>query len=201
MFHKSCLPHIRSQISFVKDNKIICCKDESFASELDKENSLLEQTISELNEGSAVKNRYIEKLKHDNKLFMEEAMKQEDEMCQVILKQETIIKELEGLITELRKNTQVNKQVQTISTQTSYTKHNKNESTSAEILIDKTSGVVNKILQNTKTKTKETTNIGVQTDYCINNVSTNTLNADVPHDPTDKKNEPRKNNITAAKVK
>lgn len=157
VFHKSCLPRLRKQISFLKENKIICCKDEneSYFSDLDKDNSLLEKTVADLQEDSEIKNNYIQRLKRENKLFMEEAIKMEDEMSQTIQKQETIVRELEAQIRVLRKNSSANNRIaKNESTQINLKKITNDKSTSVVNILGNVSGVGNLNLNRTAETSK-----------------------------------------------
>lgn len=112
VIHKCCIPKFRNKIRFIKENKIVCCKlDDSFPIEEDEEKSILENTISELNEDSIAKNKHINRLKEENKLLLDEAIKAETEMSQLIRNQEKIIQELNLQIVELKKQTQTTKKI------------------------------------------------------------------------------------------
>lgn len=147
VFHKSCLTRFRSKIRFVKENKIICCEDinDSHTSDQDDEKSILEDTISELTSDSDLKSAYIKKLQMENKLFVQEATKLEEEMTDLIKSQEKIIEDLNKEISRLQKDTCNKKTSKTIGTQTNMIKLNKNVSTSTDNLMSLTSGVVKTI--------------------------------------------------------
>ncbi|KAG5889578.1 hypothetical protein JTB14_007378 [Gonioctena quinquepunctata] len=142
VFHKCCLPRFKNQIRFVKDNQIICCKDliNSDCSDEDSDKSILEKTISELVEDSDLKSKYIEKLKLDKNAFMQDAMKTEEELSDLMKKQQKIIDDLEEQIEFLNKNAKVKINIQTSNkeTQTGFCTRNASTSTNFEQL---TSGV------------------------------------------------------------
>lgn len=120
VFHKCCVPKVKRHIRFIKQNKIICCEEENSSDHEEAEKSILEKTIEDLNEDSLLKDRYINKLKAEHKLFLNEAMKREDDMNEVLLKQENTIKELKNIISNIKKTTEA-KQLEskrTVSTQT-----------------------------------------------------------------------------------
>lgn len=117
VYHKSCIPKYRTTIRHLKQNRIICCQDESL-SEYDEERSILEKTINELTEEGGIKNKYIEQLKKENKVFLEEVTQREEECNAIIKKQEEIIKELKDHIRKLEKLIMDRKKTSTISTQT-----------------------------------------------------------------------------------
>ena len=85
IYHKCCLPRFKNRFRFIEANKLVCC--EVYASESDDEKDLLEKTVHELTEDSVIKNNYIEKIKAENKAFLEEAILREEEMSELIQKQ------------------------------------------------------------------------------------------------------------------
>ena len=137
IFHKSCLPRFRSQIKFLNGNKIICCTSETDKTS-DEDISNLEKSISDLMEDSIVKDKYIDKLKHEKDIFMQEVLKTEEDMAEIICKQEKLISELNEQIKNLQKKIELKtmveetKSVKTVSTQTSNFKLNKSISTQTE---------------------------------------------------------------------
>lgn len=146
VFHKSCLlSRYKSQVSFIEENKIICCKDEdeSYQSEQDAEKSLLEKTISELSGDSEMKSKYIHKLKTEYKLIVDEASKMEEEMNRLIKDQEKIIHDLQEEIRHINKNTKHSKKtLKNVSSQTrNVTKNTRSVSTNTKSSIKFTSGV------------------------------------------------------------
>lgn len=149
VIHKSCIPKIKDKIRFVKDNKIVCCKtdDTSYMTSdegEDDEKSFLEKTINDLSEDSRIKNRYIIKLKDDNKMLLEEALNTEKELNEQISNQEKIINELKKQITCLKKNIVTSeKKAKTVSTQTNTIKNN--ACTSTDITLEQMS-LINKQL-------------------------------------------------------
>lgn len=144
VFHKSCLHRFRSTISSVNDNKIICCKDsdESLFSDYNDEKSILEKTINELTYDAEIKSTYINKLKAEKNLFIQEAIKNEEETNLLIKKQETMIRELEEHIKELKRNIDfAKKSSKSVGTQTNMTQKTKNLSTSTHSISQLTSAV------------------------------------------------------------
>ena len=132
IIHKSCLPKYIKNIRIIKENKIVCCRqgEETYLSD-DDEKSILEKTINEMMEDSEIKNNYIRKLKSDNKLFVDDAIKTEEDMNMQIRKHEKTIQELKEHIRELKNSIEATKKdTKTNSTQTD--KNNKNASTITE---------------------------------------------------------------------
>lgn len=101
----------------------MCCRmDEDSSINDDEETALLEKTISDLTDDGELKNKYITKLKEEYKLFMQEALKTEEELYDLIKNQEKIIKELSEEINILKKNNLLSiKTKKTIGTQTTKT--------------------------------------------------------------------------------
>ena len=131
--HKCCLPKWKNKIKHLKENKIICCQSvgDSFLSD-DEEKYILEKTIHDLTDDSEQKNKYIRKLREENKLFIQEAIKTEDELNVLIKRQEKIISDLNEQIIELKKfNKESKKVTKTMSSQTQQTV--KSVSTSTDI--------------------------------------------------------------------
>lgn len=137
VFHKYCLPRFKNQIRFVKDNQIICCKNlnDSNCSDVDSEKSILEKTISELAEDCDQKSKFIEKLKIDKNVFIQEAMRADEESSSLINKQQKIIDDLKEHIEFLNKNAEVirNKQFEDKETQAGVCTRNASSSTNFEI--------------------------------------------------------------------
>lgn len=108
---------------FLKEHRIICCKKPSENMELYQltvEKSILEQTLEELTEDTLAKDKYIEKLKMEIKVFSENALKSESKMQEILDEQERLLKtvnkernELKTLLDELD-----NKKYISIATQT-----------------------------------------------------------------------------------
>lgn len=104
VFHKACVLKCKSNFKFIKENKIVCCEEDSYAPDLNEGNSeLLEKTIHELMEDSELKNNYIQKLKYEHQLFLEEAMKREEEQNDLLTIQKNTIQELNMFINKLKK--------------------------------------------------------------------------------------------------
>ncbi|CAG9822010.1 unnamed protein product [Phaedon cochleariae] len=103
VFHKSCVQqHWKKKVRFVKDNKIICCQENTEEEHIE-ENSILEKTINELAEDGFLKDRYIQKLKDENQIALQLAFESEKEMNSLIERQKKLIEEMEGKIKELTK--------------------------------------------------------------------------------------------------
>ena len=186
VFHKSCLPKHLSNIRIIKENKIICCKtNEETNFDDDNEKSVLEKTISELAEDSEIKNNYIQKLKNDNRLFVEDAMKSEEEMNEQIRKHEKTILELKEHIHELKNcinkskkvtkttGTQTDKNTKNvyIATDPSFTKRNKETTSMAQSKSHGEAKTCNqaifknnesKIMYQNTTQTKQSANVNIQ---------------------------------------
>ena len=143
VFHKCCLPKLRNQIRFKKDNQIICCNDkinDSVCSDEDGEKSVLEKTINELIEESELKNKYIDKLKSDKNLFVQDPMKTEEELPNLIKSQEKIIDQLKEQLKELNDFVRAVKSKTLKNEGTQINVYVKNMSTSTEIPIEINSG-------------------------------------------------------------
>lgn len=132
VFHKCCIPKVKSQIRFVGQNKIVCCETNN-PSEKEDITDALEKTICELSTDGEVKDNYIKKLKLENAAFVKEALEREDDMNVLIEKQDKIIRELKERIFELQKSNDlsINKSTKTVSIQT--INNSKNVSTFTEI--------------------------------------------------------------------
>lgn len=113
VYHKCCLPRFKNRLRLIKANKLVCCDD--YASESDDEKDLLEKTVHELTEDSVIKNSYIEKMKAENKAFLEEAILREEEMCELIQKQKQIIQELNDYISCIKKRVDNKEHIESIS--------------------------------------------------------------------------------------
>lgn len=118
VFHKSCVQQNKNKYKFLKDFQILCCNLDSKNDEDEK--SLLEQTIGELSENSEMQNKHIEKLKRENKQFLKEVAMREEELNELLKKQQESIRNYEAEIIELRHKIDelTNKTIKTISTQT-----------------------------------------------------------------------------------
>ncbi|CAG9822861.1 unnamed protein product [Phaedon cochleariae] len=120
IIYKACILRNKNGVKFVGDNKIICCMssakdmEQSFMNEI----SILEKTIEELQEDTEVKDKHMKKLKNDMDKFMEDALKSEEEMCELIAAQNQTIVEAETRMIELQK---IIEQLQTKSTCTTST--------------------------------------------------------------------------------
>lgn len=121
IYHRACTLKNRNKFKFIKDHKIQCC---DLTTQTEEEISLLEQTIEELNDETLAKNRYIEKQNKDMKEMMQEAIRQEEEMNQLIATLEKELGEAKVRITELNGiiNSVVKKDTNTIAVQTNSVK-------------------------------------------------------------------------------
>lgn len=121
IFHKSCALRSNKNFSFITENQLICCKKAN-----DDENStdvsILDSLITDLSKDNKLKENYIQKLKHDNKSFTEEAIQNEEKMSEIIENQQKDITHLKTYIEDLKKqlkNTDNSgKDTKTICTQT-----------------------------------------------------------------------------------
>lgn len=85
----------KNRFKFVNEHRVICCNEQSENKELHKINddySILEHTLEELTEDTAAKDRYIEKLKRDIRVFTDDALKTEKEMQELLDEQERLLK-------------------------------------------------------------------------------------------------------------
>ncbi|KAG5885302.1 hypothetical protein JTB14_002859 [Gonioctena quinquepunctata] len=94
------------------------------------EKSILEKTIGELQEDTEDKDRHMKKLKDDMDKFMEDALKSEEEICELLTAQKQTTMEAETQIIELQKVIKQlqNKSTSTTSTQTTLCKTTKETS-------------------------------------------------------------------------
>lgn len=120
VFHKSCLHRFKNQISFVKENKIICCSDSKDNSyNFDDEKSILEKTIDELTDDAALKTQYIKKLKIEHDIFIKDALKAEEEMNELLKNKDKFINQLTKQIELLNKKYMIDpKSTKTVAVQT-----------------------------------------------------------------------------------
>lgn len=83
MVHKSCLSRARGKYKILNGHLIECCRNkQEISNEIDQE--ILETTIRELSEETLLKTERIEKLKHDHRTFLEEALQNEEELNNII---------------------------------------------------------------------------------------------------------------------
>lgn len=101
VFHRSCVQQSKSKFKFLKDFQITCCDNNENKHVID-EKSILEQTISDLTDNSVTQNKYIERIKHEHKAFVEEATQLEDDLLEQMQKYRKCIEEYEAEILELR---------------------------------------------------------------------------------------------------
>lgn len=127
VFHKSCLMR-KKNVQFTVDHKIKCngCNSRNpredsgeESSLLLEEKSLLEKTISDLTVDSDEKDTYIQRLRREKDLLLDEAMRAEEELTEVIRRKDVLIEELQARVSELERiNGQVNKPISSVGTQT-----------------------------------------------------------------------------------
>ncbi|CAG9817124.1 unnamed protein product [Phaedon cochleariae] len=101
IFHKSCLLANKKKITMVEGNQIICCKREP--NDQDEQTSILEKTINDLSEDSEMKNNYIEKLKKEKNIYIQQAIDMELEINTLLADHKKTIEELEDKIKDLEK--------------------------------------------------------------------------------------------------
>ncbi|KAG5896703.1 hypothetical protein JTB14_002547 [Gonioctena quinquepunctata] len=90
----------------IKGNQIICCEDNDICSESDsnlEDKQVFETTLLELSLENETKTKYIQKIQHQNKLFLDDVSLAEEEMNNTIKLHELKIKELNAQIEELKK--------------------------------------------------------------------------------------------------
>lgn len=98
VFHKSCVLKQKDQFKFLKGHKILCC--EKSIDQVD-EISILEKTIGELTEEAKAKNKFLEKQSIEKSMLMEEALKAESELNELIDRHEKTIAETKAQIRKL----------------------------------------------------------------------------------------------------
>ncbi|KAG5898982.1 hypothetical protein JTB14_004701 [Gonioctena quinquepunctata] len=96
IFHKACALRNSGKVRFIENHKIICCETEklSYKDEILEEKSLLEESILQLTQE--------QKLKNDAKFYMEEALKNEKELSELLGEQEEHISEAKEQIKHLK---------------------------------------------------------------------------------------------------
>lgn len=108
IIHRSCIGKLKD-VKKIEMNKIICCGDTnnqlSRKDDHSCESDDLEQTIHELAQESEMKNRFIEKMKKEHKLLLDEATRNETELNNIIEDQSKIIASLEKRVLELNAKT------------------------------------------------------------------------------------------------
>ncbi|KAG5887551.1 hypothetical protein JTB14_000407 [Gonioctena quinquepunctata] len=90
----------------IKENQIICCEDNDICSESDsnlEDKQVFETTLLELSLENETKTKYIQKIQHQNKLFLDDVSLAEEEMNNTIKLHELKMKELNAHIEELKK--------------------------------------------------------------------------------------------------
>ncbi|KAG5864687.1 hypothetical protein JTB14_030281 [Gonioctena quinquepunctata] len=99
VYHKSCALKDKNNFTFVKDFQLKCCVPDQF----DFDRSILEQTVSELEESSIMKDAHIDKLLRKNELFLKEVTQREEELIETIRQQEEPITRAKSEIYSLKK--------------------------------------------------------------------------------------------------
>lgn len=120
VFHRSCVLRDKSKFTLIGGHKIKCC-DNLETEHLLNEKSLLEETISELNENSFLREQHLKRLKEDHRKFIEEVTTRENELNALIKNQEEIIINAQEELAKLKKEIKLlstKKLVTTNSTQT-----------------------------------------------------------------------------------
>lgn len=130
LVHKSCLSRSRSKFRIIEGHLIECCQ----AREKESAINILETTLREVTEDTQLKTEHIHKLKHDHKIFLEEAVKNETELNEIINKQKTYIDEL---LLELKQKGQDFGKKKIIEQRTSSTQTNKSSQTTYILETDK----------------------------------------------------------------
>lgn len=102
VYHRSCILKDKSKYTFVGGYKVKCCGNQESIELLIQEKSFLEDTISELNENTTLREHHLKKLKDDHKKFIEEVTIREEELNALIKKQENELKTASQEIEKLR---------------------------------------------------------------------------------------------------
>ncbi|KAG5887795.1 hypothetical protein JTB14_024010 [Gonioctena quinquepunctata] len=89
---------------FLGGHKIECCQSESETNLLEETIEILKSELLIVTEDSIQKTKFIEKLKLENRTFLQEAMKNEEDLNDLMTKQESEIKELKKCIDQMNKN-------------------------------------------------------------------------------------------------
>lgn len=120
MVHKSCFCRARSKYRTIKDHLIECCTTTHVENE-DTDKTILETTLRDLCEETQSKTEHIQKLKRDYKTMLEEAVKNETELNEIINNQK---EQINYLLSEIREHQQLtlakSKEFNTSTTQTQY---------------------------------------------------------------------------------
>ncbi|KAG5862055.1 hypothetical protein JTB14_036540 [Gonioctena quinquepunctata] len=149
IFHQACALRNINKIKFIEHHKVIWC--EYTAEDVEQslfEKSISEKTIEELKEDTEVKDRHIEEPKNNLDKFIDDALKYEDEMSELLKAQKNTILKAEKQIMELQKTFEQlkNKPTCTTSTQTALSGTSKpvaTQTTPAEIWNESTQTVCN----------------------------------------------------------
>ncbi|KAG5864976.1 hypothetical protein JTB14_012725 [Gonioctena quinquepunctata] len=104
IFHIACALRNSGKVRFIENHKIICCETEklSYKDEILEEKSLLEESILQLTQEQEEQNRYIQKLKNYAKFYIEEALKNEKELRELLGEQKEHISEAKEQIKHLK---------------------------------------------------------------------------------------------------
>lgn len=120
IYHRSCVLRDKSKYNFVDGYKIKCCKTLDSVEIILQEKSILEETVTELNESSLLREQHINKLKQDHVKLIEEITEREEELNKLIKKQEEDLQKANQEIEKLRRDILLlpKKSTTTSSTQT-----------------------------------------------------------------------------------
>lgn len=123
LYHRSCLNRLRNK-KFLGGHKMICCDIESETNLLEDEIEGLKFELSALSKDNTQKSSYIEKLKLENYNFLQEAVKNEEELNNLINAQDSEIKELKKYIEKINKTIRIENEGEkiTVGTQTNWIK-------------------------------------------------------------------------------
>ena len=111
--------------------------------------------LEDLNEDNFLKDKYIIKLKNEHKLFLDEAMKREDDMNELLQKQDKTIKKLKEIISDLRKTVELKKQSNKKSAGTQTVNTSKNVSVGTNLSVSNAKFIVQSNVKKTENYTKE----------------------------------------------
>ncbi|KAG5872442.1 hypothetical protein JTB14_008942 [Gonioctena quinquepunctata] len=93
-----------NKIKCIEGNKIICCESDKNLSNNDQV-SILEETINELTTDGLMKDNFMEKLRKDKEVFMNEALKLDSESCCLIEQHKKTIEDMKCETECLQKKT------------------------------------------------------------------------------------------------
>lgn len=104
IYHRSCVLKDKTKVTFVNGYKIKCCKTLDSAEIIMQQKSILEDTITEMNESTLLREQHINKLKQDHEKFIEEITEREEELNMLIGKQEEYLQKANEEIEKLRRD-------------------------------------------------------------------------------------------------